>query len=67
MIKWGYLAAVGLLGLIMFCSFIPDKGKIKYTRGRTVPADQNAIQTLGFAFLDTSGIDGLIKIEPGNE
>jgi len=57
--KRGCLATVGLLGLIMFCSYILDKGKIKYTRSRTIPADQNAGQTLGFAFQDTSGIDSL--------
>ena len=61
------MAIVGFLGLIVFCSFLQDKEKIKYTQSRTIPSDHNASQTLGFAFLDTSGIDSLYMVKTADK
>lgn len=54
---------VGLLGLIMLCSFLQEKERIKYTQSRTIPADHSASQIYSFAFLDTSGVDSLYLVK----
>ena len=59
----GYLAAVGLLGLIMFCSFLQEKERIKYTQLRTIPVDHRARQIHSFAVKDTSGTDSLFLVK----